>query len=338
MHPLQRVERLGLERLPPGESEKLAGEPRRPVRGLGNGLDVALALLLLEVRTEEHVGRAPDHRQHVVEVVGDAACELSYRLHLLRLPKRLVGPLQLGGALVHPLFQRLVGALNRLVKPRIVDADRCLRRKADHQPLMAFGELRPFGMSEEQPAYHFAGAADHRHREIASHREMALWHPVVRWAFPVPFVLGDVVRPDRALAAEGRVKYRRVPRHSEMELRRLGAGQGEQHVALALVAQHIVEEGAELSAGQLHSGIGYHLDHPLQVQLAGERSSSSVQRLERPALLLERLASLPNVGDVFHDLEEARAFTPSAGPGKIAADPHNAAIAANVPLLEPGSF
>ena len=50
-----------------------------------------------------------DHdRQHIVEVVRDAAGELADRFHLLALPQRFFGFQQLAGALHDLLFQRRV--------------------------------------------------------------------------------------------------------------------------------------------------------------------------------------------------------------------------------------
>ena len=51
------------------------------------------------------VERAGDALQYVVEVVRDAAGELADGLHLLRLPQRLLGHLQLAGALLDALLQ-----------------------------------------------------------------------------------------------------------------------------------------------------------------------------------------------------------------------------------------
>ena len=48
---------------------------------------------------------AADALQQIVEVVGDAAGQLPDGFHLLRLAQRLLGLLQLAGALGHPLLQ-----------------------------------------------------------------------------------------------------------------------------------------------------------------------------------------------------------------------------------------
>ena len=75
----------------------------------------------------DHLHRAGDARQQIVEVVREATGQLADRLHLLRLPQLLLGAHQLGGALRHALLQRLVeraqrggGAVALGFSPRVV--------------------------------------------------------------------------------------------------------------------------------------------------------------------------------------------------------------------------
>ena len=58
-----------------------------------------------------------------------------------------------------------------------------------------------FRMAEEQAADHFAGARDHRHGEVAAHRQVALRHAVVRRHRAVARILGDVGGAHDAFAA-----------------------------------------------------------------------------------------------------------------------------------------
>ena len=81
---LAEVEELAARRLAAAEAQQLLGQP---LRALGRALDlgqVLAPLAIVQARTEQP-GVADDRRQHVVEVVRDAAGELADRLHLLRL-------------------------------------------------------------------------------------------------------------------------------------------------------------------------------------------------------------------------------------------------------------
>ncbi len=89
-HALAGVEHLGRQRLPSREGEELAGQPRRAVDGRGDGVDIADAPLLADVGSLEQVDGRADHGEQVVEIVRDAAGEPPDRLHLLRLPQRLL--------------------------------------------------------------------------------------------------------------------------------------------------------------------------------------------------------------------------------------------------------
>ena len=64
----------------------------------------------------------------------------------------------------------------------------------------------------------------------------------------------------------------------------LDAGERVEHVRLARVGDHVVEERAELRRGELAGGVGGELDDLLQLQAAGDRAADALQRLG--ALLL----------------------------------------------------
>ena len=92
------VELQGLrpQRLTPREGEKLTHEPGRPVRVLLDLHDVLEGRVGRPVVGEEQVGIADDCGEHVVEVVGDAAGELTDRLHFLALRQILLQRALLG--------------------------------------------------------------------------------------------------------------------------------------------------------------------------------------------------------------------------------------------------
>ena len=60
--------------------------------------------------TLDHVQRADDHRQEVVEVVGDASGQLADGLQLLRLQQGGLGRVAFGEGRLNPLFQKFVEA------------------------------------------------------------------------------------------------------------------------------------------------------------------------------------------------------------------------------------
>ena len=122
---LAAVDALGQQRLGPGEGQQAAGQRGGAGRALHRIVEVHHDLAARAVEAAQgKVDAADDHRQHIVEVVGDAAGQLADRLHLLDLAKlgfgrlalvglgleRLVGLPQLLGALAHRLLEHL-GAL-----------------------------------------------------------------------------------------------------------------------------------------------------------------------------------------------------------------------------------
>ena len=104
------VDDLGAERLAAGEGEQLAGQRRRPRRRLDDRLGVAEALVVGQRGAAEHVGRALDDGQQIVEIVGDAAGQLAERLHLVGLAQLVLGL----GALADLDLQFGIGADQRL--------------------------------------------------------------------------------------------------------------------------------------------------------------------------------------------------------------------------------
>lgn len=72
--------------------------------------DHALAPTRVVGVTLDHVQRADDHRQEVVEVVRHAPGQLADRLQLLRLQQGGLGRVAFGEGGRHPLFQQFVQA------------------------------------------------------------------------------------------------------------------------------------------------------------------------------------------------------------------------------------
>ena len=77
------IEHLGLEHLPPAVGEQLAGQRSRPLGRLADLLDIASLGIARRQFPQQELRVAQDRRQEVIEVVGDAARELSDRFHLL---------------------------------------------------------------------------------------------------------------------------------------------------------------------------------------------------------------------------------------------------------------
>ncbi len=184
------------------------------------------------------------------------------------------------------------------VEPRIVDRDCRLRSDRDDQPLVPFGEACGLFVAEEQSAKHFAGPRDHWHREIAHNRQVPLGKPVVGRAFPVARVELDIVRPEHSDTPERVVEDSGVAGH--WELVEGGAGSAREaveHEALARFVQDVVEECAELSAGELDRGVGDLLDDSIEVEVGGNRFPCLVESVEDSSLLAKRLFRLPPLDD-----------------------------------------
>ena len=79
------------------------GQRRRAVRGIDGGLHIAPGLgeaVLADARLQ-HLQRAENAGEQIIEIVSDAAGELADRLHLLRLAQLVLGaPQRLGGLLL----------------------------------------------------------------------------------------------------------------------------------------------------------------------------------------------------------------------------------------------
>ncbi len=80
-----------LQGLPSCEGQQLRGQLGGAVDGVRDRLDVALPPLLGEMRPPQQIDRGADHREQIVEIVRDAAGQLSQRLEPLAVLERLLG-------------------------------------------------------------------------------------------------------------------------------------------------------------------------------------------------------------------------------------------------------
>ena len=168
------VDALGQQRLGAGEGEQAAGQRGGAGRAFHRIVEVHHDLAARAVEAAQgKVDAADDDRQHVVEVVGDAAGQLADRLHLLDLAELGLGGLALGGlglqrlvrlpqllrALAHRLLEHL-GALGLAfglaarggVLAQRLDGDDAEEDRAeadeDAEPAQIIGELVGLGGEE----------------------------------------------------------------------------------------------------------------------------------------------------------------------------------------------
>jgi hypothetical protein len=88
------AERLGVHHIAAGEDQQLAGQPDRPLRRIADLLDIAEHAAQPRVLARQaayllrdHVAKARDHVQQVIEVMRDTADQLAQALHPLGLPQ-----------------------------------------------------------------------------------------------------------------------------------------------------------------------------------------------------------------------------------------------------------
>ena len=103
---------------------------------------------------------------------------------------------------------------------------------------------------------------DDRHGQVAAHGKVALGHPVVRRVLSVARVAGDVAAAHDPLAVEGRREHLGVAGHGEARERLARhAGEGVEGVRLARLVEDVVEERAELRAGERRGLVRGRLHH-----------------------------------------------------------------------------
>ena len=105
-HELVRIDGLGRQRLLPRERQQPSHQRCGLVGTLQSAGEKSVSLLFGgRHASARQADAAGDDRQHVVEVVRDAACQLADRFHLLHLPHLLLG----GVAFGNRVLQRAVG-------------------------------------------------------------------------------------------------------------------------------------------------------------------------------------------------------------------------------------
>ncbi|CAN5420767.1 hypothetical protein BH09PSE6_BH09PSE6_14380 [soil metagenome] len=302
-----RVEhhRLGIERLTPRERQQALGQSRgaacRCQRGRGVAADVVDAADA--DAAIEQVEAADDAGQQVVEVVGDAAGELPDRFHLLGLAQCVVRLLAFGDDLGDTLFERLVEqaqlrfgldplaqlALRRCQQPRIVDRDRRMRRDAGHQLFGMQREVGAFLVAEHDAAEHVAAARDHRHRQVAAHRPLAVVEIEAADLGGAARIAGQVVAAHDQLVVEGLGEQAATRRDQQLgHHRRCVTRHGIDPLGVAVLVDGVVEEAAELCARERNAGLEDLVDDHRQVVLRSQRDRRAVDRLERAALLAQQ--------------------------------------------------
>ena len=104
---LGRRDRLGQQGLGAGEGEQAAGQSGGAGGALHRIVEVELDLAARAVQLAPgEIEAADDDREHIVEIVGDAAGQLADRLHLLDLAQLRLGGGALGRLLLEPRHWR----------------------------------------------------------------------------------------------------------------------------------------------------------------------------------------------------------------------------------------
>ena len=164
-------------------------------------------------------------------------------------------------------------AFRGLIEAGVVDGCGRLAGNADQKLLVLVDELSGLFVPEEKSANHLSRSRGDWHGQIAPHRQMSFRHAVMGLVFPVTRVFANVIGADDAGTLESRFEQSCVARHGKLvEVLPRHAGESVQHVALTLVVDDVVEEGAELSVHDLSAGVGGDLHDLVHI------------KLERPAL------------------------------------------------------
>src|SRR5258708_39139001 len=110
---------------------------------------------------------------------------------------------------------------------------------------------------------------------------MSFGHAVMGLVLSVTRVFANVIRADDAGALESRFEHGGVARHGKLvEVLPRHARESVQHVALTLVVDDVVEEGAELGVHDLSAGVGGYLHDLVAIKLSGQRCARAVPTVE----------------------------------------------------------
>ena len=103
-----RLITFGSKRLSARERQQLRGKLRASPDAIQRVLDTALCRRVARHLALQELQIATDYVQQIVEIVRNAASQITDRFHLLALPQRLFRLHELGGAQLYTRFQGLV--------------------------------------------------------------------------------------------------------------------------------------------------------------------------------------------------------------------------------------
>ncbi len=151
-----------------------------------------------------------------------------------------------------------------------------------HDLFMFGGEATRQMMAEEEPALNLSALRYDGHREVTGNGQVPRRHALVRDIMPIAGILLDIVGPHDPLPHEGGREDRRVARHREACKRfPRNAGEAVEHVALTILVDQIIEEGAKFRAGEFDGGISDGLDDMVEVRLGRDCCADAVDDFER---------------------------------------------------------
>ena len=186
------------------------------------------------------------------------------------------------------------GLLDARVQARVLQRDRRPGRDAHREPFVLLGKPSDVRMAEEQAADDVAPSPFHRDGQIAAYGQVATRHAVMRRIVTVPRVLGDVGAANDGGAFECRIEHFRVPGHRELGERLAGyAGDGVQRIGLAVLVDHVVEEGAEFGRGQLSGRVRHRLNDLVAIEIRRDNRADVVQGLRDLRILLRAAGRAP---------------------------------------------
>ena len=175
VHGADQIDDPPLEHLLAAEGQQLLGQPGGALRRGADFAGIAVGFLVGRQPLDQEFGKAQDHRQQVVEVVGDAGGEAAHRFHALGMMQALLGRLERG---VRAALHLAVGgfaqlALNRGPEPPQVLLEHVVVCTGAHRVdrgVLADGagdddERNVFGLLAEQAQR--LGGAEALHRVIA---------------------------------------------------------------------------------------------------------------------------------------------------------------------------
>src|ERR1700722_503234 len=135
---------------------------------------------------------------------------------------------------------------------------------------------------------------------------MSFGHAVIRIVLSITRVFEDIIGADEASPLKGRLEHGRIAWHGKfIEALPRHAGEGIEHVALALIVEDVVEESAELGVHDLSAGVSGNLHDLVYIKLGGQRSAHAVKYVELARFSPDRKLRCVLLGDVVALHEDA---------------------------------